>query len=372
VLLTAITMSSNLSKDVPLLEGSNYLLWADAMKSFLRSQGVWQIVEGNETQPIVPMATMGNSVAVKEAEAARLAWNNKDDSAARYMTMRISPSLCHLVASSNYSNQIWDTLALTFGVQGPALIYAEFKSALVIKIPAANPALEINRMATVFGHLATEKITIPQVVQGMLLLAVCLREYDAVSSTLLQNYSNMTLTFDIVRNALVADTQRRASVSRPQQQSAVANKISAVKRKGPNPNWQPKQSQQGESSGNKDNKGNSSCGKCAGKDKKKKEKKKEQQQHGHLASAAISTPYTTVTGSGVIIPPIPLIQRIANIPAMKDPHKQQPPQRFISASPSDLSSSVFPKYQQARDALDALDLAKTAHNLKPLEIQFTE
>jgi hypothetical protein len=33
---------------------------------------------------------------------------------------------------------------------------------------------------------------------------------------------------------------------------------------------------------------------------------------------------------------------------------------------------VFPEYQEACDALEALDLAKTAHNLKPLEIEFTE
>ena len=312
-------MSSNLTKDIPLLEGSNCLLWADAMKSFLCSQGVWQIVEGNKTQTVVLTAMATNTAAVKEAETTRFAWNNKDDSAARYMMMRISPSLCHLVVSKNYSSQIWDTLATTFGRQGPALIYTEFKSSLAIRIPSANPVLEINCMATVFRQLATEMITIPQVVQAMLLLAACPHEYDVVSSTLLQNYTNVTLMFDIMKNALVADAQCCASVSKLQQQLAVANKISAVKCKGPNRSWQPKQSQQGESSENKDsNKGNSSHGKCTGKDKRKKEKKK-QQQHGHLASTAIGTLVTIITGSGVIIPLIPLEQQIANVPVMKDP-----------------------------------------------------
>jgi hypothetical protein len=256
------------------------------------------------------------------------------------MMLRISPSLQHLVQNKNYSSEVWTTLNTTFGVQGPALIYAEFCSALMIKIPAASPVLEINRMATVFGRLATESIAIPQVVQAMLLLAACLREYDSVSSTVLQTHTNSTLTFDIVRNAIVADAQRRVSVSKLQQ-PAVANKISSVKRKGPNPSWQPKQPQQGESSGNngnnKDNKGNSSHGKCGGKDKKKEKKK----QHGNLASVAIN-PFTTVTGSGSIIPPVPLLQRLADVPATKDPRKQQPAQRFISASSSDSSSSVFP------------------------------
>jgi hypothetical protein len=314
---------------------------------------------------------LGTSATAEEAQTKQDAWNNKGDLAFGYMMLRISPSLHHLVTAKSYSAEVWTTLETTFGIQGPALIYTEFKSSLTIKIPAANPALEINRMATVFGRLASERIVIPNIVQAMLLLAACPREYDAVSLTLLQTYTNANLTFDIVRNALVADAQRCASVSGPQQQPAVANKISAVKRKGPNPNWQPKQPQQGESStnngNNRDNKGNSSRGKRGGKDMKKEKKK----QHGNLASVAIN-PFTTITGSGSIIPLVPLLQRLVDVPAMKDPRKQQPAQRFISTSSSDSSSSVFPEYQEARDALDALDLAKTAHNLKPLEIEFTK
>ena len=42
-------------------------------------------------------------------------------------------------------------LTTMFGVQGPALIYTEFKSALTVRILAVNPAVDINHMATVFG-----------------------------------------------------------------------------------------------------------------------------------------------------------------------------------------------------------------------------
>ena len=144
MLLTAITMSSNLSKDIPLLEGSNYLLWADAMKSFLRSQGVWQIVEGGQPQPVIPNATATNAVQVKEATDEVFAWNNKNDMANGYMVMRISPLLHHIVTQKDYSKEIWDTLATAFGDQGPALIYMEFKSALMVRILAANPTVNIN------------------------------------------------------------------------------------------------------------------------------------------------------------------------------------------------------------------------------------
>ena len=151
MLLTAITISSNLSKDIPLLEGSNYLLWADTMKSFLRSQGVWQTAKGRQPQLVISNAMATSAAEVKEAMDEVFAWNNKDNMANGYMVMRISPSLHHIIAQKNYSKDIWDTLATTFGVQGPALIYVEFKSALTVRIPAVNPAVDINRMATIFG-----------------------------------------------------------------------------------------------------------------------------------------------------------------------------------------------------------------------------
>ena len=46
----------------------------------------------------------------------------------------------------------------------------------------------------------------------MILLGASPREYESVSSVLLQNYDNITLTFEIVKNALIADAQRRSMV----------------------------------------------------------------------------------------------------------------------------------------------------------------
>ena len=76
-------MSSSLEKLVPLLEGSNYLIWAGAMRPYLQSQGMWQIVNGNELKPraLTAMATNAAKVAAREAECKD--WNNKDDQAFR-------------------------------------------------------------------------------------------------------------------------------------------------------------------------------------------------------------------------------------------------------------------------------------------------
>jgi hypothetical protein len=44
-------MSSSFEKLVPLLDRSNYLIWADVMKSYLMSQGLWRITNGSDAKP---------------------------------------------------------------------------------------------------------------------------------------------------------------------------------------------------------------------------------------------------------------------------------------------------------------------------------
>ena len=355
-------MSSSLEKLVPLLEGNNYLIWADAIKSYLRSQGIWQVVSGGYLQPTAPT---GNPTAaqLKEFQTENLDWRNKDDAAFGSIMLRVASSLQESISSKANSKEAWDELVARFGTPGPSLVYSDFRTALNTRLSPTNPELDISKIATIFGRMTTNRIVIPSIVQAMILLAACPREYESVSSVLLQNYDNATLSFNIVRDALIADTQRRSTVSK-QQQHPTAVKISAVKRKGPNPNWVPNNARmQPESSnaGNKDKgkqKADSARGKRAGNKEKRKQKK---QQHGHLASVAIANT------------DIPTTSELPVVPSTKDPRKQQPAQRFITGAANPNSDEpVYPDYQQARETLENLDLARSARNLKPLETAFTE
>ena len=49
--ITLSDMSSSLEKLVPMLEGQKYLVLADGMKSYLKSQELWQVVSGGYTIP---------------------------------------------------------------------------------------------------------------------------------------------------------------------------------------------------------------------------------------------------------------------------------------------------------------------------------
>ena len=77
--LLATTMSSSSEKLIPLLEGSNYLIWAGVMRPYLQSQEIWHIVNGGKLKPraLTAMATNASKVATRKAE--RKNWNNKDD-----------------------------------------------------------------------------------------------------------------------------------------------------------------------------------------------------------------------------------------------------------------------------------------------------
>ena len=56
--ITLSDMSSSLEKLVPMLEGQNYLVWADAMKLCLKSQGSWQVASGGYVKPSPLAATI--------------------------------------------------------------------------------------------------------------------------------------------------------------------------------------------------------------------------------------------------------------------------------------------------------------------------
>jgi hypothetical protein len=77
----------------------------------------------------------------------------------------------------------------------------------------------------------------------MILLAAILRKHDQLAAAILQGELTTTLTFAVVQNTIVSDAQHQSAMSSCQ--PLQANKISAVKRKGANPKWQPQASGSG-------------------------------------------------------------------------------------------------------------------------------
>jgi hypothetical protein len=369
-------MSSSLEKLVSVFDGSNYLTWSDSMRAWLRSQGFWQVVSGAELKPILlPQAT---AVQTTEIGARITAWENKNDQAFGSIVLRLAPSLRQHANTKTTAKQVWELLATDYGVDGPSQAFIDFRTAITIKIPANNPSPSISQMADKFQRLTAQNIAIPELVQAMVLLTAMPRDYDSLSSTVLLTTEASQLTFKLVRDHIVAEHNWRLAVGKPGAPQQ-ANKLSTVKHKGANPKWQPKQTQQSEKSDDKKTDSAHHRRRAGKQVKERKEKAQEkcQQQHLHLASVAIkATPsapaFTTVTGSGSIIPPTQsaivnkqLKQRLTYAEVTADLRKCSAPQAFTGVTIG--TPSVFEGYQEVRDTLAALDLAQSAQHLRPLE-----
>jgi len=91
--------SSLLSTAVSVLDGSNYLVWKNQMRAWLRSKGLWQITNGNEKK--FPELDPSASSAAREANYKQcMDWDNKDDQAYGTILLRVNPSVAVVANSS--------------------------------------------------------------------------------------------------------------------------------------------------------------------------------------------------------------------------------------------------------------------------------
>jgi len=119
---------------------------------------------------------------------------------------------------------------------GPSAIFTEFKSVISQKISLVNPALDIMVMNENFQHLMAAKVVIPKIVQAMILLNAMPKEYNGVAQTMLQTQKQSKLMFNYVWDSILME---HARLKEPVKQTT--SKLFAVKQKGTNHKWQPKQ-----------------------------------------------------------------------------------------------------------------------------------
>ena len=102
--------SSSVATYVPVLNGSNYREWESQMTAFLRSQGLWRIVNGTFTQP--------------EDMDAGNKWDMSDDMAQGQMTLCLDPTIHNQVGATSATT--WTNLANAFGTTGVSKIFGNF------------------------------------------------------------------------------------------------------------------------------------------------------------------------------------------------------------------------------------------------------
>ena len=162
-----------------------------------------------------------------------------------------------------------------------------------------------------FQCLMAATVIIPEIVQAIILLNAIPKEYDGVTQTMLQTQEQSKLMFNYVQDAILMEHARHNfKMGQPVKQTV--SKLSAVKWKGTNPKWQPKQQQQPSDKKDKEEseKKPHACGCCSGHEVKKHQAKQaddyeeDEAESSQLASSTfLAAPtFMTVTGHRAVIP----------------------------------------------------------------------
>ena len=298
-------------------------------------------------------------------------WSLADNKATGAITLRIHASLRHYRGANLTARAFWATLRNAFGAASMSAIYADFKSVINTKLSGGNPVSEIEKMATLFGRLATNNVNIAQQLQALILLSALPAKWDSIVQLFMQrNDLANALTFANVRAAITQEYERQG---RPIDKSA--HKLSAVKRKGPDPSH--RQQQQPGTSQQHRQQGDRKPARRGGRQEKEKREKrahKTAEHHDHSHFASISQ----TNDSEVVEPPKAPTYINASQPSRAASHHSTVASfgkngiEYRKVKPTaptkpTFSASVWPSLNEAREICDNLAIPKTAKNLKPLE-----
>ena len=186
-----------------------------------------------------------------------------------------------LTAANTTSALVWTAITTTWSHTGISAIHQDYKAAIRIRVGMSNPAKDITYLQTHFEHLSANDAPVSAYEQGMILLSAIPDEWDHVAAYYVQTCMSVAnMLFNAIRKAILAEFNYSGG-SRPDQ-SHVADKISAIKRKGKAPKFS-KQKGADSSSANNDD-GPSSSKK---RHDHKKAKKANSHHQSHVASMAM-------------------------------------------------------------------------------------
>ena len=134
--------------------------------------------------------TPAQTTAYNEAYAV---WNTIDNKAIGAITLHITACLRHYRGANDTSRTFWMNLKTAFGTASMPAVYVDFKQVINIKLTGGNPIPDMERMATLFGRLTTNSLTLPDNLQALLSLPP---RWDSIAQLYLQHTDlATTLTF---------------------------------------------------------------------------------------------------------------------------------------------------------------------------------
>jgi gag-polypeptide of LTR copia-type len=219
--------SKDIALHVPMFVGQDFRFWKEHMTDYLGAQRLLGYVLGQHQRPVA-----ANAAQPTQAElAAQADWDEIDLQVKSMISMQLSTNLRTLIGTT--SAAMWMALEQRYSIPHFTGIYKDYELIHSIRLTTGeNPEIRIQKIWTILECLWANGCVLSNYLQGMLLLKAIPNEWDTVMQMYCNSMQMANVTFDGVRDAIMAEFERTA---RPAQLAHQADKISAVKCKGQSP-----------------------------------------------------------------------------------------------------------------------------------------
>jgi hypothetical protein len=342
---------NNAASLVPILDGANYRLWAVVMQAYIRSTGLWHYMLGKVHRESFPEDDVEYNKLSNAKKAAILAnqneFNREDGMVLGQIMLRLSPMIQqnHQTYVSSFS--LWNALKGAYGKSMASTVFKDFKDCLNGCISLnADPNIYFKKSFVAYSRMKAANVAVPPQLQAMIALATLPQKWEMLISVITGDNNLEDLELSDVRTVVITQFQADSVLHGSSKHNA--NKISVVKRKCGDPNWQ---NQQGSSNqqqhNNQQQQGHDGQKhkrrKCAGKGKAKQAD--HSKQHSHIANVASMAPLTTST---IVLPaPSGMQKHTVTCPLPKQ-HTPGPYKAFNAAIDTAQASGSKPTIQMVK------------------------
>lgn len=203
---------------LPLLSGAdNYLKWADAIKTYLLSQGLWRIVTGERTAPEEPARPTTRSTesdkAIERFEVKLSDWLDASEKAQGAILSTCSPTIRREFIDKGNAKLIWDAIKKKYDVVASVQSFEGLQLAVCTRYDNCNGIQQyIAKMTDALDKckrsLRTNS-TIPEELQIQFLLCNLGEVWEGfLTSYLNSRYDKNKTTFDEVCQVLIQEEMR--------------------------------------------------------------------------------------------------------------------------------------------------------------------
>jgi gag-polypeptide of LTR copia-type len=226
---TTIMSSKDIAFHIPMFVGQDFRFWKESMTDYLGAQRLLGYALGQRQRPVAADVAQPTQAEL----TAQADWDKIDLQVCSMISMRLSTNLRTLIGTTSMAT--WTNLEQRYGVPHFTGIYKDYELAHSIKLMTGeNPEIRIQKIWTILERLRANGCILNNYLQGMLLLKAIPKEWDTIAQMYCNGMQMANVTFDGVRDAIMAEFERTA---RPAQLAHQADKISAVKHKGASPRF---------------------------------------------------------------------------------------------------------------------------------------